>query len=140
MARPTYPSPWAKRLLRAIHSTAVYAYTYLTTVGTIGITDPTGDFATCSNETPTQPDWDDVLIPVPDTIIYRPDAAGDKAEITNQFPDSGAHWDKVDEDTADGDNTYIATDDNKWKKDLYNIPDHSTQTAAGPIFMINFTW
>ena len=125
--------------LALIITGGAFAYTWTTGGLIIGISEPTGDIATV-NATPTQPDWDDVLIPVPDTIIYRPDAAGDKTEITNQFPDSGAHWDKVDEDTADGDNTYIATDDNKWKKDLYNIPDHSTQTAAGPIFMINFTW
>ena len=119
--------------LALIITGGVFAYTWTTGGFIISISEPTGDIATV-NATPTQPDWDDVLIPVPDTIIYRPDAAGDKTEITNQFPDSGAHWDKVDEDTADGDSTYIATDDNKWKKDLYNIPDHSTQTAAGPIF------
>jgi hypothetical protein len=119
--------------LALIITGGAFVYTWTTGGLIISISEPTGDIATV-NATPTQPDWDDVLIPVPDTIIYRPDAAGDKTEITNQFPDSGAHWDKVDEDTADGDNTYIATDDDKWKKDLYNIPDHSTQTAAGPIF------
>jgi len=119
--------------LAVIIAGGAFAYTWTNRGLIISIGEPTGDIAT-ANATLTQPDWDDVLIPVPDTIIYRPDAAGDKTEIANQFPDSGAHWHKVDEDTADGDSTYIATADNKWKKDLYNIPDHSTQTAAGPIF------
>jgi len=37
-----------------------YAYTYTTTLGTIGITEPSGDVATC-NETATQPNWNQVL-------------------------------------------------------------------------------
>ncbi|MBA7473869.1 hypothetical protein ES707_09214 [subsurface metagenome] len=109
-----------------------FAYTWTTGGLTIGISEPTGDIATV-NATATQPDWDDVLVPVPDTIIYRPDTAGDKTDIADQFPAAGDHWDKVDEATSDNDTTYIATDDGKRKKDLYNIPDYSTLTAAGDI-------
>ena len=119
-------------VLILILGSSVYANTYTSAMETIGIAEPTGNIASV-NATETQPDWDSVLIPVTDTIIYRPDAAGDKADIANQFPASGEHWDKVSENVSDGDSTYVSTDNNKWKKDLYNIPDHSTQTAAGTI-------
>jgi hypothetical protein len=48
-------------LLALIISAGVYAYAYTTAGGTIGIAEPTGDFATWSNETATQPDWNSVL-------------------------------------------------------------------------------
>jgi len=50
-----------------------FAYTWTTGGLTIGIQEPTGDIATV-NATETQPDWEDVLIPETDTIIYRPNA------------------------------------------------------------------
>lgn len=113
-------------------SGGIYAYTYTTGIGTIGITDPTGNIVAV-NATATQPNWNLVLTPVTETITFRPNAAGDKAGVDNQFPDSGEHWDKVDEETADDDSTYIASDSPSWKEDLYNIPDHSTQTAGGSV-------
>ena len=113
-------------------SGGIYAYTYTTGTGTIGITDPTGDIATV-NAAATQPDWDSVLTPVTDTLNFRPNATGDENGIDEQFPASGAHWDKVDEETADDDSTYVASNSPSWKEDLYHIPDHSTQTAGGDI-------
>jgi hypothetical protein len=115
-----------------ILSGGIYAYTYTTATGIITTPAPTGDIVTV-NATPTQPDWDSVLTPVTDTIIYRPNAPGDRTDLKTQYPDTGEHWDKVDEATSDGDSTYVASGENKWKKDLYNIPDHSTQTAGGSI-------
>jgi len=41
------------------------------------------------------------------TEILRPNAAGDETTIASQYPDSGAHWDKVDEETPDNDTTYV---------------------------------
>lgn len=113
-------------------SGGIYAYTYTTAVATISIIAPTGDIATV-NATATQPDWESILIPVTDTENFRPNAAGDKTDIGTQYPASGAHWDKVDEATSDDDSTYVASNENKWKKDFYNIPDHSTQTVGGDI-------
>ena len=109
-----------------------YAYTWTTGGLIIGISEPTGDIATV-NATATQPDWEDVLIPETDTIIYRPDATGNETDIADQFPATGDHWDKVDEATSDNDTTYIFTEDKNWQEDLYHIPDHSTQTAGGDI-------
>jgi len=50
----------AALLLALIISGGVYAYTFTTAGGTIGIAEPTGDVAT-TNATATQPDWDSVL-------------------------------------------------------------------------------
>ncbi len=109
-----------------------YAYTYTTALKTIGITEPTGNVVAV-NATATQPDWDSVLTTVTETINYRPNAAGDETGIDEQYPASGEHWDKVDEATHDGDSTYVASDSPPWKEDLYNITDHSDQTAGGDI-------
>lgn len=111
---------------------SAYAYTWTTSELSIGISEPTGDIATV-NATATQPDWDEVLVPVTDTIIYRPDAAGDETDIADQFPAAGNHWDKVDEAISDNDTSYLSTEDKNWQEDLFNIPDHSTQTAGGDI-------
>ena len=113
-------------------SGGVYAYTYTTATGTISTTAPTGNIATI-DDTPTQPNWDTVLTPVTDDIIYRPNAAGDETNIASRFPASGDHWDKVTDNVSDGDSTYVYTDMGPWEEDLYHIPDHSTQTAAGDI-------
>jgi len=115
-----------------IVSGGIYAYTYTTAIGTIGITAPTGDIATV-NATATQPDWNTVLRPVTDEIIYRPNAAGNLTDIKYQYPASGDHWDKVDDISSDVDSTYIYTPSLGWEEDLYHIPDHSTQTAGGDI-------
>jgi len=119
-------------LLTLVLSSGVYAHAFWTSTGTINITEPTGDIAT-SNTTATQPAWDSVLTPVADTEIFRPDAAGDETGIAEQYPNSTYHWDKVDEETSDGDETYVATNSTVWQEDLYNINDHSTQTAGGTI-------
>jgi hypothetical protein len=113
-------------------SGGVYAYTYTTAIGTITTTAPTGNIATV-NATPTPPNWDTVLTPVSDDIIYRPNAAGDETNIASQYPATGDHWDKVSDNVSDGDGTYVYTPSPGWEEDLYNIPNHSTQTAAGDI-------
>jgi hypothetical protein len=64
------------------------------------------------------------------TETLRPDSAGDETLITDQFPVTGEHWDKVDDVTSDDDSTYVSTE-KSWEEDLYNIPNHST--GAGDI-------
>jgi hypothetical protein len=107
-------------------------YTFTTGSVTLNISEPTGNIASC-NATETQPDWESILIPVADTEIFRPDAAGDETLISDQYPPTGEHWDKVSEETPDADGTYVATNSSTWQEDLYSITDHSTQTAAGTI-------
>jgi len=113
-------------------SGGAYAHAYSTATETIAITEPAGDIAT-TNETATRPDWEAVLTPVADTEYFDPDAAGDETLISEQYPASGEHWDKVSEESPDGDSTYVATTSNTWQEDLYHIEDHSTQTAGGII-------
>ena len=113
-------------------SGGTYAYAFSTASETIAIAEPTGDIATC-NTTATQPDWEDILIPVADTEIFRPNAAGDNTSISSQYPVTGENWDKVSENISDGDGTYVSSDNINWEEDLYNINEHSTQTAAGTI-------
>jgi len=60
------------------------------------------------------------------TETLRPNAPGDETSIPSQEPDSGAHWEKVDEAEADDNTTYVWGDfQNESKRDLYNIPNHS---------------
>ena len=119
-------------VLVLVISGGIYAYTYTTGIGTIGITDPTGNIVAV-NATATQPGWDSVLTPVSETLIFRPNASGDETAIPDQFPDSGEHWDKVGEEASDNDSTYVACAIAAWREDSYNIPDHSNQTAGGTI-------
>ena len=62
-----------------------------------------------------------------DIETLRPNAAGDETNIDAQYPDSGAHWDKVDEATADDDSTYIYyhSSEGAYERDLYNLPASS---------------
>ncbi len=119
-------------LLTLVLSSGAYARAFRTATETINIAEPTGDVAT-SNATATQPDWGSVLIPAADTEIFRPDVAGDETNISEQYPVTGEHWDKVDEETSDGDDTYVSSNSTGWQEDLYNINDHSTQTVGGTI-------
>jgi len=117
-------------ILALILGGGVYAYAYTTGLETINIAEPTGDIA-ITNATAAQPDWEDILMPVADTEDFRPDGDGD--ETTIDYPPTGPHWTEVDEETADGDSTYVATDSNAWQEDLYSTANHTTQTAAGTI-------
>jgi len=56
------------------------------------------------------------------TDTLRPNAAGDDTAISFQYPNSGAHWDKVDDVTSDNWSTYIYTRSTDYQRDLYNIP------------------
>ncbi len=65
------------------------------------------------------------------TEILRPNGAGSGAAIPDQYPDSGEHWDKVDEATPDEDATYVACGyKGGYPRDLYALPQH---TGVGSI-------
>jgi len=65
------------------------------------------------------------------TETLRPNAAGDEADILEQVPTGGEHWDKVDDETPhDDDATYLRTNTYEWQEDLYNMPDHSTGSGS----------
>ncbi len=112
-------------VLALVVSGGAYAYTYTTNSATVFPVGGVGDFAT-SNATAnaTQPDWESVL-PSASAETLRPDATGDTTDISSQYPDSGAHWDKVDEEVADDWSTYIYTSSTNYETSLYSISGHS---------------
>jgi len=65
-----------------------------------------------------------------DNETIRPNAAGDKTNILEQFPVTGDHWDKVDEATSDNDSTYVQSNSADWEEDLYNLTDHTAPSGA----------
>jgi len=68
-------------------------------------------------------------------IIFRPTGAGSLTEWASQYPNSTAHWDKVDEVAADDLATYVIGEYDAWKYDLYDItntiPSGSTINSVG---------
>ena len=69
-----------------------------------------------------------------DTVILRPNAAGSETNIGYQYPESGEHWDKVDEETADDGSTYIApTVATSYSQDLYALPNPSLSGTINKI-------
>lgn len=73
-----------------------------------------------------QPNWDEVLPESEyNSEILLPNAAGDETNIPFQLPDSGEHWDKVDDWPADNEATCIDNMlNNAYRRDLYNLNDH----------------
>jgi len=63
------------------------------------------------------------------TLILRPSATGNETSITSQHPASTSHWDKVDEATSDEWATYISTTSGSYLRDLYALPDHTTESG-----------
>lgn len=57
------------------------------------------------------------------TETLRPNAAGSETAIPSQYPDSGDHYDKVDEVSADDDTTFVYNDPAS-RRDLYALPAH----------------
>ena len=71
------------------------------------------------------------------TETLRPNAAGDLTQITSQYPDSGAHWDKVDEVVADDDTTYLYHYSESAKTDIYHLPAHSGNGVISSVVIYN---
>ncbi len=72
------------------------------------------------------------------SLTIRPNGAGSETSISYQYPDSGSHYDKVDEETADDDSTYVWTPDTaSWERDLYALEDTS---QTGDIEKIKVYW
>jgi len=70
-----------------------------------------------------QPKWESIM---PDAQFNMemlvPIAAGDDTEFSTQFPDSGAHYDKVADISAADMDTYVSTrGSNHWERDLYKL-------------------
>lgn len=62
------------------------------------------------------------------TLILRPNAAGDETNLDRHGV--SANWDAVDDlDLGDGNATYVSNDSGSYVKDLYNLPNHTTQSG-----------
>ena len=64
------------------------------------------------------------------TVIIRPNGPGSETGLDYQWPTLiGGHWDKVDDESSDGDTTYVANaagGDAEWQRDLYAIESPGT--------------
>lgn len=112
-------------LLALVLTAGTFAYTY--TSAATATLDVTAVETIATYETSDeQPAWDDLLPQGEyDSEILLPNAAGDETEIRFQSPDSGEHWDKVDDWPADDGATYVANAfTNSYRRDLYNLTDH----------------
>jgi hypothetical protein len=79
-----------------------------------------------------QPDWVSVL-PEGGTnsATLVPTGEGNISDILVQYPNSGAHWDKVDDQPSDESVTYLSTDGSSdWEGDLYQISDLTSTPKA----------
>ncbi len=57
-------------------------------------------------------------------ITRRPNAVGTYTQFPYQYPASGSHWDKVDEEAPDESSTVVfVSDSTAWYKDCFNIED-----------------
>lgn len=64
------------------------------------------------------------------TETLRPSGAGSETSINYQYPDSGQHWDKLDDVAPDDDSTYVyAQEGDIDKRDLYELPAPSGSGA-----------
>ena len=112
-------------LLALVLTTGTFAYTY-SNVSTLTLGATIADAVMTTYEPSAgQPDWDDILPEGEyDSEYLLPSAAGDDTELPTQSPDSGEHWDKVDDMPADDGDTYVSTLSSKhWERDLYNLTD-----------------
>lgn len=114
-------------LLALTVSVGTYASTWQTAMATLDATLVGSSFFTTA-EAPVldQPDWESLMPEGMYNIeVLRPNAAGDETDIPFQSPDTGEHWDKVDDVSPDDGDTYIATwQDKNYRRDLYNLTDH----------------
>lgn len=130
-------------VLSLLVSGGSYAISYTTATSAMDV-DVAGTEIVQVEPTPEgdQPDWDSI---VPsgggsDAEILRPNAAGDVTDITSQNPDSGQHWDKVDDAAPDNWSTCVYEEAKYYRRDLYNIQDYSngSGTVDGIIVYFRF--
>jgi hypothetical protein len=113
-------------LLALVLTSGTFAFTYsgyeATTLAGGNIADAV--MTTCE-ESANQPGWENILPGGEYTTEYLiPNAAGSATELPTQYPETGEHWDKVGEITADDAGTYVSTlRSRRWEKDLYQLSD-----------------
>jgi hypothetical protein len=115
-------------VLALVLTTGTFAYTYTNTA----VASLNGTLAdavwTTYEPSVVQPDWQQVMPGgVYDSEILLPNGSGDETDIDSQYPDTGEHWDKVDDIPTDDGKTFLSTTRfNKYETDLYNLADHKS--------------
>jgi hypothetical protein len=112
-------------------TSGTFAYTYTNSNTTLPVL-ANGNYATYE-VSPNQPDWNSIL-PGNASEILVPIGCGDETQLPMQYPSSGSHWDKVDDQpNPDEANTYVSTaGSNSWKRDFYELSD-STIASGGEV-------
>lgn len=77
------------------------------------------------------------VAPPPAYQVLRPNGVGQHTDIPYQYPDEGAHWEKVDEATPDEDDTYLYVHYPDDHYDLYTI--ENPVTGAETITKVTIT-
>jgi len=72
------------------------------------------------------------------TLTLRPNAVGDEESITSSTSGAGNHWQDVDEATPDETTTQVYTTSTTYQRDLYNIPNHTSEASAINFIKIYF--
>ncbi|MFC1961787.1 hypothetical protein ACFLWN_01895 [Chloroflexota bacterium] len=118
-------------------SVGTYAYTFHIATATFDVTAAGGDIVTRETApSESQPDWNEVLPEIEyDQEMLIPDGPGCLTRIQSQYPDTGAHWDKVDDMPPDDEETYVAWRQGNFRTDLYSVSDH--MDGEGEIIGVN---
>ncbi len=101
-----------------------FAYTFTTDWVRLEVTAADGGAEIATQEpAPGQPEWEDILPSSNyDTEYLLPNASGDENNIPYQFPETGFHWEKVDDMPADEEETYVQNSGaNQYRRDLYGL-------------------
>jgi hypothetical protein len=111
-------------IIALVLTTGTFAYTYTSSSSTLQATLADTAWATYQ-ASDNQPDWNSVMPQGGTTTVNLvPVAAGDVTDILAQSPNSGEHWDKVDDQPADGNTSYVSTyGSSVWQGDFYQIAD-----------------
>jgi len=113
-------------------TSGTFAYTYTNeAASTLNAAMTDAPFTTYTTA-PDQPNWNSIL-PAGQyqSAILVPVAAGDYTSIYAQYPATGEHWDKVDEEPADELTTYITTlGSSAWMGDAFEITDFTGSADA----------
>jgi hypothetical protein len=111
-------------LIALLLTSGTFAYTYTNSNTTLAVL-ANGNFASYE-VAPNQPNWNSIL-PGNTSEVLVPVGCGDETQLSTQYPSSGSHWDKVDEQpNPDEANTYVSTaGSSSTKRDLYELNDYA---------------
>jgi hypothetical protein len=122
-------------LLALVLTGGTFAYTYPDAAATTLDGNMVGEAITNHQPSDDQPCWDDILPEQEyDSDYLLPCAAGDETNIPFQSPNSGEHWDKVNDLPADDGDTYVVNwFNNQYRRDLYHLTEYMNAEGSETI-------